>query len=326
MRSLTGALVEPRTRRIGVAAAAILLIGAAAAVVFAFTQEGPDGWPREISVPEAEIVVYQPQPDSMAGDRVRARAAVAVTPAGSEEAAFGTVWFGSRLATDRDTRMAEILELEVLRVGFPNAEEEKKERLAQILEEEIPKWDIEVSMDRLLTSLDLAEKRRRTAENLNNAPPKIIVSFEPAILVMIEGEPRLQDIEGSDGLMRIINTPFNIVFDRNARRYYLYAGEKQWYGAPDWKGPWELTSSVPSQVASLAPLEEEAEVRAIQDSVDAQVAAAAAEAGEEVVEEEVGPPPELVVVLLQPPTNASTATSPRIFFTSISQSASSVLT
>jgi hypothetical protein len=273
----------------------IVLTGAAAGVVFALTQEEPNEWPREISVPEAEIVVFQPQPDSMAGNRVSARAAVAVTPTGSEEAAFGTVWFGSRLETDRDERTARVMETKVHRIGFPTASEENKAKLAEILENEIPKWELEVSMDRLLTSLDNAETRRRSAENLKNDPPKIIVSYEPAILVTIEGEPRLQDIEGSDGLMRIINTPFNIVFDRNGRRYFLYAGEKQWYGAPDWKGPWELTSSVPSQVASLAPVEEEAEAKAIQDSVDAQVAAAAAEAGEEVEEEEVGPPPSLVV-------------------------------
>ncbi|MEE9578980.1 MAG: hypothetical protein V3W24_05335, partial [Gemmatimonadota bacterium] len=295
MRSSTRTDRWPRARSVGAAAAALVLTGAAAGVVFALTQEDDQGWPREITVPAGEIVVYQPQPDSMAGDRVTGRAAVAVTPAGSEEAAFGTVWLSSRIATDRDNRTAEILETKILRVGFPNATEEQKEGLSRILEEEIPKWDLEISMDRLLTSLELAETRRLAAEDLNNNPPKIIISYEPAILVTIEGEPRMQDIEGSGGLMRIINTPFSIVFDRNAKRYYLYAGEKQWYGAPDWKGPWELTSSVPSHVASLAPLEEEAEVKAIQDSVDAQVAAAAAEAGEEVEEEEIGPPPILLV-------------------------------
>ncbi len=212
---------RPKARRIGVAAAALALSGAAVGAVFALTQEEQGGWPRGIIVPEGEIVVYQPQPDSLAGDRVRARAAVAVTPTGSDEAAFGTVWFVSRLATDRDNRTAEVRETKVLRVGFPNATEEQKEGLSRILEEEIPKWELEISMDRLLTSLELAETRRLAAENLNDDPPKIIISYEPAILVTIEGEPRLQDIEGADGLMRIINTPFNIVFDKNARRYYL---------------------------------------------------------------------------------------------------------
>jgi hypothetical protein len=289
------ALRRPDIRLLVAVAVALVLGGAAAGAVFALTQEEDQGWPREITVPEGEIVVYQPQPDSMSGDRVSARAAVAVTPAGSEQAVFGTVWFGSRLATDRDSRTAEILEVKVLRVGFPNASEGNKAKLSEILETEIPKWKLEISMDRLLTSLELAETQRLAAEDLNNDPPTIIISYEPAILVTIDGEPRMQDIDGSDGLMRIINTPFNIVFDRNARRYYLYAGEKRWYGAPDWKGPWELTSPVPSQVASLAPVEEEAEAKAIQDSVDAQVAAAAAEAGEQVEEEEAGPPPGLVV-------------------------------
>ena len=131
MRSLTAAARSfPRRRLNGIgilgAVLALATSAGAAGAVFALTQEEEGGWPREISVPEAEIVVYQPQPDSLVGDRVSARAAVAVTPAGSDEAAFGTVWLGSRLKTDRDYRTAEILETKVLRVGFPNATEEQK--------------------------------------------------------------------------------------------------------------------------------------------------------------------------------------------------------
>ena len=294
MRFNTPRTGHSRTGRLRVLCSFLGLLGAAA-IAHALTQDDTDGWPREISVPEGKIVVYQPQPDTLAGDRVRARAAVAVTPTGWDEAAFGTVWLGSRLDTDRDSRMAKIMDTKVLRVGFPNAKEEHKQRLAEILEEEIPKWDLEISLDRLLASLELAETRRLAAEHLNNDPPAILISFEPAILVMIEGQPRLQEIEGADGLMRIINTPFNIAFDRSARRYYLYAGDEQWYVAEDWKGPWDLAASVPDKISALAPLEQEAEARAIQDSVDAQVAAAAAEAGEEVEEEEIGPPPKLIV-------------------------------
>ena len=136
---------RPKASRIGAAAAAALVFtGAAVGAVFALTQEEQGGWPRGIIVPEGEIVVYQPQPDSLAGDRARARAAVAVTPTGSDVAAFGTVWFVSRLATDRDNRTAEILETKVLRVGFPNATEEQKESLSRILEREIPKWELEI--------------------------------------------------------------------------------------------------------------------------------------------------------------------------------------
>ncbi|UCG76227.1 MAG: carbohydrate-binding family V/XII [Gemmatimonadota bacterium] len=295
MRGSTPFSNRSEAPRIRLLAAGFAVSLAAAGLLFAFPQEEQEDWPRRISVPEGEILLYQPQPDSLDGDRLRARAAVAVTPAGWDEAAFGTVWLGSRLVTDRDERVAKVLDTKVLRVGFPNASEEHKATLARILEEEIPKWDIEIALDRLLTSLELAETRRLAAADLNNDPPKILIRYEPAVLVTIDGEPRLQEIEGSDGLMRIINTPFNIVFDRNARRYFLYAGEEQWYAAPDWTGPWELTSGVPGSIAALAPVEQEQEAQAIRDSIAAQVAEAAAEAGETVEEEETGPPPSLVV-------------------------------
>ena len=266
---------------------ALGIIAAAAAAAMAFIQdEEVSGWPREITVPEGTIVIYQPQPETFEGDKIKARTAISVTPTGQTEPVFGTVWLDARIETDRDNRTADVTEVKVLRVGFPNATDEQKAGLTRILEEKIPSWDLEISLDRLLTSLELSESRRLAAEGLKTDPPIVKISYEPAVLIVIDGEPRLQKVEGTD-LMRILNTPFTILFDQGARRYYLYAGEEQWYGAPDWKGPWEVTSSVPSHVAALAPPEEE---EAEEEPP--------AEGEDEEAEEDVGPP--AIVVSTEP--------------------------
>jgi hypothetical protein len=267
---------------------AAVLVATGAGAGLAMLQEEPaEGWPREITVDGGTVVVYQPQSDTFEGNKLAGRAAVSVTPT-DQEPVFGTVWLEARLDTDRDTRMATIDDLAVTRVGFPAATEEHKEALARLLEREIPAWELDIAMDRLLTDLELAETRRRAAEGLNMEPPVILFSLEPAILVTIDGEPRMQQVEGSEH-MRILNTAFTIILDRNSRTYYLGAGEDQWYAAPEYEGPWALSDQVPSDVAALAPEplpEEEIPADELPEGVDP---------GEAVEEEEPGPPPAVFV-------------------------------
>ena len=169
--------------------AATLLLVAVSGAAFAALQEEPlEGWPREIPLDRGTVVVYQPQSDTFEGNLLSGRAAVSVTLTG-QEPVFGTVWYEARLETDRDTRMATIEDLKVTRVGFPAADEAHQDSLARLLEREIPAWDLDISMDRLITDLELAETRRKAAEGLNMEPPIIVFSLEPAILVTIDGEP-----------------------------------------------------------------------------------------------------------------------------------------
>ncbi len=186
----------------------------------------------------------------------------------------------ARLVTDRDDRMAAIDDVELTRVAFPGSTEAQQDSLARLLETEIVSWDMDISMDRLLTTLELAATRRRAAEGLSMEPPVILFRQEPAILVTIDGEPRLQQIEGSD-LMRILNTAFTIIFDQGSRTYYLAAGEDQWYSAPEYDGPWTLTDRVPSDVAVLAPEPLPEEEQPVEDA--------------EADDQEPGPPPAIVV-------------------------------
>jgi hypothetical protein len=148
------AMVSRKSVRFGLTHLGVLLI------VFSWGQAASAqdiGWPREIDLPAGKIVIYQPQLDNLEGNDLTGRSAVSVTPAGRTEPAFGMVWFEAQLESDRDNRMVSILELDVPRVRFPNATPEQEQALAGVLKEEIPKWDLSFSLDRLVTMLDLAE-------------------------------------------------------------------------------------------------------------------------------------------------------------------------
>ncbi len=213
-------------------------------------QESPADWPRAIEVPEGRVVIYQPQPESFDGHLIAARFALSVTLAGSQEPVFGVAWVEARVETDRDTRIVNVVEFSVNRVRFPNSTEDQENRLAQLLEAQIPRWELEFSLDRLLASLDELEESRSASEGLNNAPPTVLFSSDPTVLVMIDGEPILQAVEGAS-LMRVVNTPFTMLLASGT--YYLYAGEDNWYVSGAIDGDWRVTENVPSAVSALAP-------------------------------------------------------------------------
>ena len=208
-------------------------------------------WPIQIDAPNAKIVIYQPQLETFEDNHLTGRTAVAVTKTGETEPKFGAVWIDARVATDRDTRMVDILDAKVTRVKFAEATDSQQNQLAKIIENEVPKWDMSISLDRLVASLELVEKEQTAAKNLKFTPPEIIYVETPTILVTIDGEPKLIEVEDSK-LKRVANTPFLIALDTKTKKYYLDGGEI-WYIADDAKGPWKETDSVPKEVVALRP-------------------------------------------------------------------------
>ncbi len=241
-------------------------------------EESTDFWPREIEIPQGVVVIYQPQPEKLEGNKLLGIAAVAIEMKNAEEPVFGAIWFEARLDTNRDERIATITDMTITQLRFPEQGETKVEKLKTLLEEEIPKWNMPISIDRLMTTLELAKARSKATQKINTDPPKIIFMTEPAVLITLDGEPRLQQIEGSK-LKRVINTPFTILFDTSKNTYYLYADKHTWYTASDILGDWTTTKTVPSEIAALAPKEEGAPEDQIPEEDD----------------EEPGPPPKVIV-------------------------------
>ncbi|MBW1724152.1 MAG: carbohydrate-binding family V/XII, partial [Deltaproteobacteria bacterium] len=245
-----------------------------------WAQENSTGdWPREIGTPKGTVVIYQPQPEKLDGNQLKGRAAVAVELKESTEPVFGSVWFEARLETDRAERTATIADVTITQVRFPEQDEQKSKELKAFLEEEIPKWRLPISMDRLLTTLDLTEQRAEAGKKIKTDPPKILFIAEPAVLITLDGEPKLKKEEGSE-LMRVINSPFTILLVSSEKTYYLYADKDTWYTDGDIKGEWTIAKKVPSKVAARAP--------------EADPDTGEQEAAED--EEKPGPPPKVVVV------------------------------
>jgi hypothetical protein len=170
-------------------------------------------WPRDLDIESGILTTYQPQVDKLEGDVLSFRAAVAYKEDDGSEPVFGAAWFESRVEIDRETRMVHMTHLEVTDMRFPEGSD----------------WDVDFSLDALLTSLEASEEAIAAASNLNNDPPVIIYRDHPALLLYIDGDPIMREIENSE-FQAVINTPYPLIYD-GKKYYYLNAAQDVWYKA-----------------------------------------------------------------------------------------------
>jgi hypothetical protein len=249
-------------------------------------QEPENTWPRELSDEYSNIVIYQPQIESFAGNKLESRAAISVKTKDQQQPLFGAVWFECQISTDTDTRMVYLERVRVSAAKFPDVEESKVTQLSKLLEKEIPEWNLVLSLDQLLTSMEAIDARAGGDRGLKNDPPEIIFVDFPAVLILIDGDPILTDLEDTD-LKVVANTAFFIIQDPSSKRYYLKGGET-WYVTDDLFGEWQPTKTFPSSVDAVV------------EQVDAEVESQEAEAtkeGEAPPDGDVGdsPVPQVIV-------------------------------
>jgi hypothetical protein len=249
-------------RRIAMTAAAFVVC--LAVPTAAQTDKTPSNWPKALESDRGTIIIYQPQVETYKDNILEARAAVSVTAAGQSETQFGACWFKAWLATDLDTRIAVLDDVEVTAAKFPTLEPSQVNALTDYLETEIPQWDLEIDIDLLVASLDPTQNQEHLSEQLNNDPPEIIFATDPAVLVLVDGDPIVTDMEGYD-MKYVANTAFFISQDPKSKRYYLKGGD-YWYSATDLTGDWTTTTDLPSELQKVA-----AEIDEEERQQDAQV-------------------------------------------------------
>jgi hypothetical protein len=240
-------------------------------------------WPRSMEMGTGTLEIFQPQIEKFEGVTLSGRAALSWTAGKDKAPVFGVLWFTTTVSIDRDARTGTIETIRVDKVRFPNITKDEEKDLATILEREVPKWDLTLSLDSIQASLAVSQAEKKSSEGLKSPPPRMLFSNDPAVLLLYAGKPVEQPLPGSE-LKRVVNTPMFVAFDPSTRRYYL-AGGKYWYEAPAATGPF-------TSVAAPSPA-----VKALFDSQpppEKLTGDAAQQAAEKLVEEPAVPPRILV--------------------------------
>lgn len=229
--------------------ALILIFAATVLSTLAYPQAADLGWPRTIHSSAIRIDVYQPQVDTWTNGKLQDRTALAITEKATGQTTYGTAWISARTTVDQDTRLVTLYDIDVQRVTFPSAGNREAE-YAKAATQALQQWTPMIALDRLLADIAITQNEQKSGEdNLNSDPPTIFVRDKPAVLIVIDGEPILQKIPGSE-LMRVVNTPAMIVLAPASNRYFL-RGDGYWMTAATVNGPWSKATDAPSSLASV---------------------------------------------------------------------------
>ena len=164
-----------------------------------------------------KLVIYQPQVDDWKNFLdLTWRAAFELTPAGGK-AIVGAATFEGTTDVNTDTHMVTIYGLQVLNTYFPGQDPAATVRLDQLLRSFLPPI-FNISLDRIVAYMPKPQSVKTVT--LKNDPPFIFVSYTPAILLGVDGEPVLAEIEHTD-LKFVVNTTWPLFFDKSNAQYYL---------------------------------------------------------------------------------------------------------
>jgi len=208
-------------------------------------------WPKELVTSNKSVItLYQPQLESFDGNILEGRMAVTVKLP-KKDLIFGALWFKATMSTDKDNRTVLLEKMQVLKTYFPDIVDKKMgDEFSKLLATEIESWDMEMSLDRIIASLKDVENLKQLSDKINNDPPKIYFRTNPAVLVMIDGDP-IEKKDDNSGLEYIVNTNFFIVKESKKDTYYIKGGSF-WYASNDILKGWKETKKVPSKITKFA--------------------------------------------------------------------------
>jgi hypothetical protein len=205
-------------------------------------------WPRRYTVDATEFSLYRPQLDSWTDNKLAARAVMAVKTGTEKDKdgkdvdrmTYGVLWLSARTETDTEAREIVLTDVKVDRANFPAAKAKEADYLAAA-RKATPVTNLVVSLDQAEAAMALLDLGGRPQSvPVNNTPPEIIFSQEPAALVLIDGSPVWKPSSVS-GVNRVVNTRA-LLLTHGGKYYFGYGGH--WATASALEGPWAATTNV----------------------------------------------------------------------------------
>jgi hypothetical protein len=204
-------------------------------------------WPKEIlfKTGGGKVLIYQPQPDALVGNLLTGRAAIGGKEKAADELVFGAIFFEAKLITDKATRKATLEDFKITNAKVTGLEDEAKiAKLTALIENEVPNWNMDLSIDELVATI---KKDHPNAEVYNNTPPKMYYRNKPTSLVILDGEPKIQKDKDLDA-DRVVNSP-NLIF-KEGTQWNMYEGGI-WYKSASVTSGWTAEKTMSKKVKSI---------------------------------------------------------------------------
>jgi hypothetical protein len=215
----------------------------------ALKAESSKNWPREIESKDGKITIFQPEIESLSNDKMESRSAVIIEIKDKSTPVFGAIWYECRISTDRDARTVTLLDMTIVADKFPGIDGTEVKEINSYVEQEVPKWEMVMSLDDILAGLEFNEQVDSISEKLDNDAPEIIFATTPTALISIDGNPVFKKIEKT-AFDYVVNTPFFIAKDQESGILYLKGGD-YWYTSNDIYKGWKVSDNIPKKLLSL---------------------------------------------------------------------------
>jgi hypothetical protein len=203
-------------------------------------------WPKEIPLKTGgKILIYQPQPDELNGITLKGRTAVGAKEKANDPMVYGAIFFDAKLIADKSTRNATLESLTITNAKMEGVDNnEKLQKMVQLIESEVPKWDLDISLDQIVASI---KRNSGDGKMYNNTPPKIYYSTKPTSLVILNGEPIIKKDKDIDA-DRVLNSP-NLIF-KEGNQWNMYNGGI-WYQSTSVTSGWAPSKNMSGKVKSI---------------------------------------------------------------------------
>ncbi|RFM26443.1 hypothetical protein DXN05_19635 [Deminuibacter soli] len=206
------------------------------------------GWPRQKTNNGAVLLYYQPQIDEWKDyKQLSARFAFSLTPKGGKQI-LGVASIDCSTTVDKEERMVYFKDVDVKDIRFALPDTAGQAQMKQLFMSLAPTGGEPVMLDRVMA--DVVKPGTPTeGVAVKNDPPPIFYSTNPAVLLMVEGEPVLAPIEKND-MQFIVNSNWDLFCDKKKQNYYLLE-DKTWLTATSLQGPWTQTLQLPKDMNKL---------------------------------------------------------------------------
>ncbi|MCC6196883.1 MAG: hypothetical protein IT518_20715 [Burkholderiales bacterium] len=221
----------------------------APAPVSAIPADGPARWPHVVSGANGTATIYQPQVISWPERRtLNARIAIAITPIGAKQPAYGVIEVAFASEVDLPERSVVRTDPRLVSAKFPSLDPAQAARFEGAIRNALVNLGVKrVPLATIL--LSLGEQQRPPDVALDNTPPRIFTSVRPASLVVFDGDP-VQAPVANTTLSFAVNTNWDVFQDSSTKLWYLLASGG-WLQAPDFRGPWLPAGRLPAGFAAL---------------------------------------------------------------------------
>ena len=208
-----------------------------------------DPWPRDVSIANAAVLVYQPQVNSWVGNQIDMRMAAALKPTGATQETFGVIFATARTQVDKANRTVVFQNLQVTKVDFPTLPN-RGAGYSSALQASLGKQMQTISLDRMEAALAAAGIKAAPVEVRNEAP-QVVVSYTPAILVPVDGAPVWKPVPSDSRFQRVINTHALMLKGGLGDQLYLHVYDG-WLSAASINGPWTQSNLQPLGMDDVA--------------------------------------------------------------------------